>query len=204
MPYNFTFDLSKLPCCFYIEINRISQRRKHQKTYLKNLRDLILRYKIQEGTVLALSDAIILLADLINLQKINTIERSKFLQAKDRALFLPHCSRKYMDYRCKAIFDRDIPAYVCNHCSPDCIVNKADQLAKGKGYDIYVLPGGSCIPKILEAHRYEGIVGVACGEELKNIAPLLKKFKIAGQAMPLIKNGCSNTLFNIDALIDIL
>ena len=30
------------------------------------------------------------------------------------------------------------------------MVNKADQYAKKKGYDVYLLPGGSCIPKILK------------------------------------------------------
>ena len=105
-----------------------------------------------------------------------------------------------MDGRCKAIFDASVPSYVCAHCSPDCDVNKADRFAKEKGYDVYVLPGGSCVPKILKAHNYEGIVGVACGEEVKMSFGLLASMKVTGQSVPLLKNGCANTVFNLDTL----
>ena len=204
MPYTFIFDLSKLPCCVYNEIVRISHQKKIQESYLKNLQDLILKYRIQEVTGLNVADAVVLLGDLIYLQKINTVERSKFLQTRERALFLPHCSRKYMDNRCKAVFDTDIPSYKCSHCSPDCLVNKADHFAKKKGYDVYVLPGGSCIPKILKTRCYEGIVGVACGEEIKHMGLLLENMHVSGQAIPLIKNGCAKTMFNIETLLEVL
>jgi hypothetical protein len=105
-----------------------------------------------------------------------------------------------MDGRCKAVFDTDIPSYVCAHCSPDCDVNKAENVAKSKGYDVYVLPGGSCVPKILKANKYEGIVGVACGEEVKMSYDLLSSMNVTGQSVPLLKNGCANTVFNIETL----
>lgn len=204
MPYKFTFDLSKVPRFFFNEIALITYQKGMHKTLLKTLNDLILKFKIQEATGLNLTDAIVLLQDLINLQAINTIGRGKFLETKKRALFLPHCSRKYMDNRCQATFNSDIPSYTCAHCSKDCLVNKADQYAKKKGYDIYVLPGGSCIPKILKTSHYEGIVGVACGEEMKMMSPLLNGMEVAGQAIPLIKNGCANTLFNMETLVKVI
>jgi hypothetical protein len=128
------------------------------------------------------------------------LEREKFKQTKRRVLFLPHCSRKYLDNRCHATFDPALPSYVCAHCSPDCLINAAVSLAEEKGYDVYVLPGGSCIPKILKMKGYEGAVGVACGEETKLSGDLLKGMGIAGQAVPLIKNGCANTAFNLETL----
>jgi uncharacterized protein len=204
MPYKFTFDLSKLPRFFFTEIAMVSYQKGMHKHLLKNLQDIIKKFRIEEATGLNLNDAVVLLQDLIDLQSVNMIERSKFLQSKKRALFLPHCSRKYLDGRCKAIFDSDIPSYVCTHCSADCLVNQSDQLAKEKGYDVYVLPGGSCIPKILKNTKYEGIVGVACGEEIKILGPLLNSMDVAGQAIPLIKNGCSNTVFNMDTLVKVL
>jgi hypothetical protein len=200
MPYKFTFDLSKVPHFFFTEIARISYQKGMHKTFLKTLQDMITKFRIQEATGLNLSDAVVLLQDFIDLQSVNLMERGKFLQTKKRVLFLPHCSRKYMDNRCRASFDSGIPSYVCAHCSPDCLVNKADCLAKKKGYDVYVLPGASCIPKILKANRYEGIVGVACGEEMKLSGELLNAMDVAGQAIPLIKNGCANTVFNIETL----
>jgi hypothetical protein len=204
MPYKFTFDLSKVPRFFFTELALITYQKGMHKTFLKTARDLILKFRIQEATGLNLSDAVVLLQDLIDLQAINTIERRKFLQTKARALFLPHCARKYMDCRCKATFNSEIPSYICSHCSDDCLVNKADQYAKKKGYDVYLLPGGSCIPKILKSSKYEGIVGVACGEEMKMLSPLLSCMDVAGQGIPLIKNGCANTIFNVETLVKVL
>ena len=109
-----------------------------------------------------------------------------------------------MDSRCKAIFESSLPSYVCAHCSPDCVVNKAERIAKEKGYDVYILPGGSCVPKILNSKKYEGVIGVACGEEAKMSVDLLKSMNVSSQAVPLLKNGCANTTFNIETLIKTL
>ncbi len=204
MPYKFTFDLSEVPRFFFTEIARVSYRKGMHKTLFKNLQDIIKKFRIQEATGLNLSDAVVLLQDLIDLQAVNLLERRKFLQAKKKALFLPHCSRKYMDNRCRAFFDATIPSYACAHCSRDCLVNKADRLAKKKGYDVYILPGASCIPKILKKNLYKGVVGVACGEEIKLSGEFLDAMDIAGQAIPLIRNGCANTAFNMETLVKVL
>lgn len=204
MPYRFTFDLSQVSRFFFTEIARISYQKGMHKTVLKNLQDIIKKFRIQEATGLNLSDAIILLQDFIEVQSVNFVERKRFLQAKKKALLLPHCSRKYMDSRCKAFFNADIPSYTCAHCSPDCLINKAETIAKKKGYDVYVVPGGSCIQKILMRNRYEGVVGVACGEEIKMAITAIGQMNIAGQAIPLIKNGCANTIFNMETLVKVL
>jgi hypothetical protein len=204
MPYKFTFDLSKVPRFFFAEIALISYQKGMHKSFLSTLNDLILKFKIQEATGLNLSDAVALLQDLIDLQAINSLERGRFLQTKKRALFLPHCSRKFMDGRCKATFNPETPCYTCMHCSDDCMVNKADQYARKKGYDVYLLPGGSCIPKIIKKSRYAGVVGVACGEEMKIMGPLINGMNITGQAIPLLKNGCACTVFNMETLKKVL
>jgi hypothetical protein len=206
MPYQFTFDLSKVPHFFFTEIARVSYEKGVHKTLLNTLQDIIKNCRIQEATGLNLSDAVVLLQDLIDVQAVNLVKRKQFLQAEKRAVFLPHCSRKYMDQRCKAAFDPTIPSYACAHCSEDCLVNKADSIAKKKGYDVYVVPGGSCIPKILKANQYEGIVGVACAEEIKMSVDALggMSLDVAEQAIPLIKNGCANTAFNMETLAKVL
>ncbi len=204
MPYKFTFDLSTVPRFFFTEIATVSYQKGMHKAFLNTALELIKKFKIDEATGLNINDAVVLLQDLIDLQAVNMIERGKFLETKKRALFLPHCSRKFMDSRCKAVFDATIPSYVCVHCSEDCLVNQSERLAKEKGYDVYVLPGGSCIPKILKNRHYEGVIGVACGEEMKMLSPLLSSMDVAGQAIPLIKNGCANTVFNMDTLVKVL
>jgi len=45
---------------------------------------------------------------------------------------------------------------------------------------------------------------VACGEETKLSGETLKAMKVAGQSVPLIKNGCANTIFNVETLLKIL
>jgi hypothetical protein len=200
MPYKFTFDLSRIPRFFFAEITKASYQKGVHKRIGRTTQELIRKFKIQEATGLNLSDAVLLLEDLIDIQARNFVEREKFLKTRKRALFLPHCSRKFMDGRCKATFDASVPSYICAHCSEGCLVNQAVSLAERKGYDAYVLPGGSCIPKILRTRCYEGAIGVACGEETRLSGDMLEKLDIAGQAVPLIKNGCANTIFNVETL----
>jgi hypothetical protein len=204
MPYKFTFDLSRIPRFFFAEITKVSYQKGVHKRIGKTTQEIIKKFKIQEATGLNLSDAVVLLQDLIDIQARNFVERENFVKTRKRALFLPHCSRKFMDNRCDATFDPSIPSYVCAHCSPECLVNRAVSVAEKKGYDIYILPGGSCIPKILRTKGYEGAIGVACGEETKLSGEMLEKMEVAGQAIPLIKNGCANTIFSIETLIKTL
>jgi hypothetical protein len=204
MPYKFTFDLSRIPRFFFREITKASYQKGVHKRIGKTTQEIIKKFKIQEATGLNLSDAVVLLQDLIDIQARNIVERDKFVKTRKRALFLPHCSRKFMDNRCDATFDPSIPSYVCAHCSPECLVNRAVFIAEKKGYDVYILPGGSCIPKILRTKDYEGAIGVACGEETKLSGEMLEKMDVAGQAIPLIKNGCANTIFSIETLIKTL
>ena len=204
MPYKFTFDLSKIPRFFFEEITKVSYQKGMHKRVGRTIHEVIRRFRIQEATGLNLSDAVLLLEDFVEIQARNLLERDSFVQTRKRVLFLPHCSRKYMDSRCKAVFDPNIPSYVCAHCSPECLINRAVSFAEKKGYDVYILPGGSCIPKILKAKHYEGVVGVSCGEETKLGREILKNMNVAGQAVPLIKNGCANTSFNLETLFDLL
>jgi hypothetical protein len=204
MPYKFTFDLSRIPRFFFTEIAKASCQGNMPRRLGQTVQEIIKKFKIQEATGLDLSDAVTLLQDLIDVQARNLIEREKFVQTRRRALFLPHCSRKFMDNRCKASFNSNIPSYICGHCSSDCQVGNAELLARKKGYDIYIVPGGSCISKILRANQYEGAVGVACGEEVLAGRELLKSMNVIGQTVPLLKNGCANTAFNIETLSKIL
>jgi uncharacterized protein len=204
MPYKFTFDISKTPHHFFTELALVGYQRGMHKVVLRTLQDIIRKFKIQEATGLNLQDAVMVIQDLIDMEAVNIMERKKFLNTHKRALFIPHCSRKYMDSRCRAIFEPSLPSYVCAHCSPDCVVNKAERIAKEKGYDVYILPGGSCVPKILNSKKYEGVIGVACGEEAKMSVDLLKSMNVSSQAVPLLKNGCANTTFNIETLIKTL
>jgi uncharacterized protein len=204
MPYKFTFDISKAPQHFFIELAIVGNQMGIQKVFEKTLQELIRKFGIEEVTGLNIQDAVALIQDLLKMQTLNLIQKQEFLQTKKRALFLPHCCRKYMDSQCQAVFEPSLTSYVCAHCSPDCFVNKAERIAREKGYDVYVLSGGSCMPNILKQKKYEGVVGVACGPELMMAGEKLISMGLVGQAIPLLKNGCANTFFNMETLIKTL
>jgi len=200
MPYGFSFDLSEISKSFFRELARVSQERKLHKKLGVRARYLAEKFRLQEITGLDVPNALQLVEDLIDVHMRNLSERENFVKTKKRALFLPHCARKYMDSRCQAQFDAEIPSYTCARCSPDCLVNQATTLGENKGYDVYILPGDSCIPEILRKSNYDGVVGVSCSQELKLGGEYLKHVGLAGQAVPLLKNGCAKTTFSIGNL----
>jgi hypothetical protein len=205
MAYKFRFDVSEFPKAFFEDLAKVSGRRGIHKKIGDFANCLVKKFRIQEIIGLPLSEAILLVEDMIDVHIKNTVQKGIFKGLGGaRALFLPHCSRKYMDSRCKAGFDPNISSYKCNRCSEDCLVNKATELGRKKGYEIFVLPGGSCVKKITDKKKFSGVVGVACFEEIKLAGEFLKDLKIPAQAVPLVKNGCANTVFSMESLERVL
>jgi len=203
MAYKFSFDLTGLSRSFFREIAKVSDQRDLHRKLGAMAEHVITAFNIPEVTGLPLSDAVTLVNDMIDIYARNLAQQESFRRSSKRALVLPHCSRKYMDNRCQAEFDPKLSTYSCRHCSQDCVVNKAVRLGEQEGYDVYVLPGGSCIPKLLANRPYNGVVGVACPNEIQmgirqygNVVPY--------QAVPLLRNGCANTEFNMDTLREVL
>jgi len=52
----------------------------------------------------------------------------------------------------------------------------------------------------MEQNRYDGVIGVACCEELKRGTNELERLGVEVQTIPLIKNGCAETKFNLESL----
>jgi len=200
MAYSFNFDLTKLSQSFFQDLAKFSEKNRVHEKIGNTARILVRKFSIEKITGLPVSDAITLIEDLIDINAKNMTARKEFLGTKKRALLLPHCSRKYMDSRCQAKFDPEKPSYVCQHCSSDCLINQATQLGEKNGYDVYVLPGGSGIKKAVAREHYDGLVGIACTEEIKLGVKLLEGTGIKVQSVPLLKNGCSDTRFNMETL----
>ena len=204
MPYSFIYDLTHIPQKVSRQLFESAYEARLHKLLGSQAKRLVKVFKIDEATGLNLVDAITLVEDLIGVQVANKIQRDEFEQAQRRALLLPHCARSRMDRHCMADFLPDIPTYECKGCRESCLINQATTLGRTKGYDVYVVPGGACAEKILRNGKYDGVVGVACGMELKMALGLLKKLGIAGQGVFLTKNGCSNTNLNLRNLETIL
>lgn len=204
VPYSFIYDLTHIPQGGLKKLFALTYKARLHKLLGGHAKRLVKAFKIDEATGLNLVDAIALIEDLIEVQVANKIQRDKFEKAQRRALLLPHCARSRMDKQCMADFKADVPTYDCKSCRASCLINKATALGKAKGYDVYVIPGGACAERILKDKKYDGVVGVACGMELKMGLGLMKKLGIPGQGIFLTKNGCSNTSLNLQNLARIL
>jgi len=204
MPYPFSFDLTQISKSFFMELARISEERSLHRRLGENARRLVKKFRIAELTGLEIGDALKVIEDIVDIYVRNLAQRNRFTKSGRKAVLLPHCSRKNMDNRCWAKFDPNISSYRCGHCSSDCLVAQATDLAEARGYDVYVVPGGSCIHKIVEKYHYDAILGVACSEELKLAGNYLKMTGLVGQGLPLTKNGCANTSFSIESLKNLL
>ena len=204
MAYKFTFDLSKLPKELFEETTEFCDNKMRGQNIGDAAKKFVKKFKVDKLTGLSNDESKTLIEDIIDIQLKNKVLKKYFQTADKKALFLPHCCRKYIDSNCKAEFKTDISSYVCRHCSKDCMASQAIALAEKEDYDVYILPGASCINKIFEKKRYEGIVGVACTDEIKLAMSLIMKLKIPSQAVPLIKNGCAETRFNFETLTGIL
>lgn len=204
MAYKFTFDISKFPKELFIETYEFCEQNPNIKEINNEAERIVKKYFIDKITGLTLNNANMLIQDIIDIQLNNVHLRNHFNKSNERALFLPHCCRKYMDSKCKAEFIIETSSYECNHCSNDCMISQATKIAKEEGYDVYILPGASCLSKIFNKKKYEGIIGIACTDEIKLANKCLFKLKIPAQAIPLLKNGCAGTIFSVDTLRRIL
>ena len=204
MPYSFIYDLSKLAQNVLTKVAETASNANLPDIVGNNAKKMVNILKIDQITGLNLSEAITLTQDFIDVQLANKLQRPKFEETKRRAILIPHCSRAYMDRRCMADFHPEIPSYECKSCNNNCSARRATEIGKAMGYDVYIIPGGSCSEKILRQGNYQGVIGIACGEELKMAVGLLKKMDIAGQGVFLTKNGCANTKLNLDHLKTVL
>jgi hypothetical protein len=204
VPYSFVYDLNKITQTKFNQLIETAYKTGVTRILTVNVKNLVKLFKLDKMTGLNLAEAITLVEDFIQVQNENNLQRERFEKAQTKALLIPHCARTHMDRKCMADFDPEIPSYSCNQCQDGCLVNKVTKMGKKKGYDVYVIPGGSCAEKILREKNYKAVVGIACGSELRMALGVLKKLDIPGQGVILTKNGCANTKLNIESLKQIL
>lgn len=200
LPYSFIYDLSKLSQSILTKVVETASNANLPDIVGNNAKRIVRILKIDQITGLDISEAITLIQDFIDVQFANKLQRPRFEGTQRRAILIPHCARAYMDRRCMADFHPEIPSYECKSCTDNCSARKATEIGKTMGYAVFIIPGGSCSEKILREGNYQGVIGIACGEELKMAVGLLKKMDIAGQGVFLTKNGCANTNLNLDQL----
>ncbi|WGI17583.1 DUF116 domain-containing protein [Methanonatronarchaeum sp. AMET-Sl] len=129
----------------------------------------------------------------VDIEVRNMMDREIFKKTpiEKRALFLPHCLRKTSE--CKGEYgDNGLECKQCGKCDIADIIDYANEL----GYQVYVVPGGSLVYKVLENGGVEAVVGVACYEELDQAIKKATQTGIPSQGILLTKDGCVNTEVN--------
>jgi hypothetical protein len=115
-------------------------------------------------------------------------ERFKRIRYSERILLLPQCLRSR---DCKAKLGE--LGYECNNCGK-CRIGSFIGEARSFGYDkIFIISGGSMVPKIFAKFRPKAALGVGCFKELLMGSFVCEKFGIVGQGLPLLRDGCLET-----------
>ncbi|MFP4045646.1 MAG: DUF116 domain-containing protein [Candidatus Aenigmatarchaeota archaeon] len=204
MSYSFDFDLTKISKSFFKDVARFTESKDLHHRAGEAAKMLVKKTRIKEITGLPMEESIQLLEDMAEIHVKNLAEKDRFEETDRRALFVPHCVRKHMDNKCEAEFDQETSSYICKKCSENCSARAASELGEENNYDVYIVPGSSCIPKIMRKNNYGGVVGIACSEEIMLAIKKLEGKDISYQGVPLLKNGCSNTKFNRETLRETL
>lgn len=112
----------------------------------------------------------------------------------ERVLFLPHCLRNSKD--CKASYnDEGLRCAMCGKCS----IKSLTELAREREYKgVFVVPGGSLIVKLVRKYNPNAVIGVACNDEINLGLDNLRAAGIPAQAVLLLRDGCHDTIANID------
>lgn len=137
----------------------------------------------------------------------NTQRYLSQVNPSERILLLPHCLRR--SDSCKAVYNKE--GLQCVKCNPDCPVNLLQNAALDSGYKgICVAPGGRLAVNYVKEKKPRAIVAVACEKELEegvqgveelnresNIKPVIV-------IIPLVKDGCVDTVVNIEEALEII
>ena len=96
------------------------------------------------------------------------------------------------------------------HCLTKPILNKIKLGAEKRGYEVYIVKGGSMIQKIIGKYNSSNIgkiVGIACKDEIGLALNFFEAKKIAREkiyAIPLLVCGCKNTEVNLKSVLEVL
>lgn len=110
-----------------------------------------------------------------------------------RILFLPHCLRNSRN--CKAVQGEE--GLVCKECGK-CDIPELAEAAKNLGYaNVFIVPGGSMVQKIIRKYKPKATMGVCCYHEANMAFDSLRGTGIHPQVSLLLQDGCKDTKANI-------
>lgn len=110
-----------------------------------------------------------------------------------RFLLLPQCFRD-KEICSAALVDIGLLCNECGKCPTGDLQDEADEL----NYVSLIAEGTTAVTKLLEQGKIDAVIGVSCMSVLERSFPYMANDAIPGIAIPLYKDGCENTKFDID------
>ncbi len=114
-----------------------------------------------------------------------------------RLLLLPQCLRHESD--CPAQLDEF--GLVCESCGR-CLIGELLDVAERLGYVVLVAEGTTVVTALVGAGKVDAIVGVSCLSVLKRIFPKMETAVVPAVAIPLLYDGCEDTMADTDWVLD--
>ena len=115
-----------------------------------------------------------------------------------RLLLLPKCLR---NLDCQAVVDE--LGLVCKRCE-NCLVGQFVAAADTLGYVTLVAEGSATVMRLIQTGQVQGIVGVSCLDSLEQVFPYIRAAGVPAVAIPLLRDGCSQTTVDEEWVIDAL
>ncbi|MFA4953159.1 MAG: DUF116 domain-containing protein [Candidatus Pacearchaeota archaeon] len=95
------------------------------------------------------------------------------------------------------------------HCLKESLLEDIKHYGEKKGYEVYVVGGGSRVKKIIEetGHNINRIVGVACEDEITLAKEYFNKTNFDSKkvfSVSLSEDGCKNTSVDLEKVLEVL
>ena len=114
-----------------------------------------------------------------------------------RVLLLPHCLRAAA--RCRGAYDG--AKLLCAGCGA-CVIADLKREAEALGYTVLVAEGTPPVVEVVLRGDWGAVLGVACTESLDKAFEKVSALGVPHAAVPLLKDGCVDTVAELDELRD--
>lgn len=116
-----------------------------------------------------------------------------------RLLLLPFCLRN--QEHCQASYDE--LGLLCAQCG-HCRIAEFSALAEQTGINVLVAESSSSVAQWIESSEIQAVIGVSCMASLEKAFPSMNANAVPGLAIPLLTDGCRNSTFDLEFLLQAL
>ena len=116
-----------------------------------------------------------------------------------RLLLLPVCLRNHD--RCQA--PRDDMGLLCKGCGA-CRIPALTEAAESNGISVLVSESSSRVSEWVEQGAIQAVIGVSCLESMEKTFPAIFRNGIPGIGVPLLVDGCRDTVPDTELLLEVL